>query len=267
MSFDVVSLFTRVPVRESCGIIGELLNNDSTLHQKTCLSPAEITELLLFFLERTYLQVSEAEFFRQREGCAMGKSPSPVVADLYMSFLETGALASFPLVPKLIARLVDDYFIVWQHGRDRLQLFFNHFNNQHENIKFTMEIENDGSLPFLDVLVTRNTSVRGFATTVYRKPSNSGQFIPYTSFHPFQHKSAAIKALTYRAISHCSSLNNCSKELQTIYSLFRNKIFQLQLSMKQCTQLSVQNPSLCLQLPLTNGSWSQSLFWVPLARF
>ncbi len=61
----------------------------------------------------------------------MGKSPSPVAADLYMSFLETGALASFPLVPKLIARFVDDYFIVWQHGWDQLQLFFNHFNNQH----------------------------------------------------------------------------------------------------------------------------------------
>jgi hypothetical protein len=34
---------------------------------------------------------------------------------------------------------------------------FQHLNSIHKNIRFTMEIEENGRLPFLDVLVTRNT--------------------------------------------------------------------------------------------------------------
>ena len=40
-------------------------------------------------------------------------------------------------------------------------------NGYHDNIEFTYEIQNDGKLPFLDVLVIRKDYE--VATTVYRK--------------------------------------------------------------------------------------------------
>lgn len=44
--------------------------------------------------------------------------------------------------------------------------FLTHLNNQDENIKFTMEIDNDKMLPFLNV-----------GHTVYRKPTNTNIYL------------------------------------------------------------------------------------------
>jgi len=46
---------------------------------------------------------------------------------------------------------VDNTFAIWPHGRERLTEFLDHLNGLHNNIKFTMEIEEEGHLPFLDV--------------------------------------------------------------------------------------------------------------------
>lgn len=42
-----------------------------------------------------------------------------------------------------------DNFIEWPLGRETLQLFLEHLNNQRCDIKFTIEIENNGSILFL----------------------------------------------------------------------------------------------------------------------
>ncbi len=54
VSFDVVSLFTNVPVAEACIIAKERLLLDSTLPQRTNLSPESIYDLLKLCLTTTY---------------------------------------------------------------------------------------------------------------------------------------------------------------------------------------------------------------------
>ena len=56
-------------------------------------------------------------------------------------------------------------------------------NNLHKNIKFTVEFEENDHLPFLDVLVTRNSD-GNIETSVYRKKSFSGLYIKYDSYVP-----------------------------------------------------------------------------------
>ena len=68
-----------------------------------------------------------------------------------MEEFETSSLRSADLQPNLWLRYVDDTFVVWPHGRDTLQDFLKHLNEQHSSIKFTMEVEEDGNIPFLDV--------------------------------------------------------------------------------------------------------------------
>ena len=46
--------------------------------------------------------------------------------------------------------------------------------------KFTSEKEVNGSLPFSDVLISRNK--KGFTTTVYHKPKFSGVYSNFNSF-------------------------------------------------------------------------------------
>ena len=68
---------------------------------------------------------------------------SPILADIFMEEFKTSALRS----AHLHLRYVDDTFVVWPHGRDTLQDFLKHLNEQHSSIKFTMEVEEDRQDP------------------------------------------------------------------------------------------------------------------------
>ena len=56
ISFDLVSLFTNVPVDETCDIIKQKLLDDTSLHERTQLSVDEILDLLQLCLSNTCFQ-------------------------------------------------------------------------------------------------------------------------------------------------------------------------------------------------------------------
>ena len=102
----------------------------------------------------------------------MGSPLSPVVANLFMEDFESKALASSRLLPKLWKRFVDDTGVVWSHGPDKLDRFFSHLNNQSAAITFTMEKEDNGCLPFLDVLISKKVD-GSFSHQVFRKKTQT----------------------------------------------------------------------------------------------
>ena len=69
-------------------------------------------------------------------------------------------------------RYVDDIICCFKNSIDA-RLFFEYLNSCHPNIKFTMETEEKGQLPFLDVLSVSKQSASdhqgSFITSVYRK--------------------------------------------------------------------------------------------------
>ena len=65
-----------------------------------------------------------------------------------------------------------------------------------------MEEENNGELPFLDVLVERRDS--SFLTSVYRKPTFTGLYLIWHSFAPISTKLNLIRCLSYRVLHICS---------------------------------------------------------------
>jgi hypothetical protein len=68
-------------------------------------------------------------------------------------------------------------FVIWLHGPNRLQEFFNHINSLRPSIQFTMEMEADNKIPFLDVLVIKKQSA--LTTMVYRKPTHTGHYLKF----------------------------------------------------------------------------------------
>lgn len=58
-----------------------------------------------------------------------------------MEAFETSALHDDPYKPTLYKRYVDDTLVIWSHGQEHLEECVNLFNNQEENIKFTVEVE------------------------------------------------------------------------------------------------------------------------------
>jgi hypothetical protein len=64
-------------------------------------------------------------------------------------------------------RYVDDTFVIWPHGPDKLKDFLNH-----HCIQFTMETEIDGHLPFLDIDIYRRPN-GSLGHTVCRKSTHT----------------------------------------------------------------------------------------------
>jgi len=78
VSFDVVSLFTKVPVEESLTLLSQHFNKD-------------ILALYKHVLTSNYFCV-DGQFYEQTDGVAMGSPLSPVIANFYMEDFETKAI-------------------------------------------------------------------------------------------------------------------------------------------------------------------------------
>ena len=236
ISFDVSNLFTQVPIEEALRVVTEKLSMDESLKDRTSIPTSHLVQLIELCLRTTYFQF-EDKFYEQSEGAAMGSPLSPVIANLYMEYLEETALQTATLHPRLWLRYVDDTFVIWQHGPEELQRFHEHINQQHPNITFTIEQEKEGKLAFLDVQVTR--SLEGLTTSVYRKPTHTDRYIPFHSHHHQRTITGVLRCMRDRAHRICDP--TCKKpELQHLQHVFQANGFPKELVRKT---LAHQPPS------------------------
>ena len=110
--------------------------------------------------------------------------------------------------PKVWKRFFDEIHSILK--RMHLESFFNHFNNLHQNIKFTMEEERKGEPAFLGILLKRNNGK--FPVLVYRKPTYTEQYLHYSSHHQTSSKESVVSSLFNRAYSNNARIKQALKE-------------------------------------------------------
>ena len=122
---------------------------------------------------KTYVQI---------DGVAMGSPLGPVLADIFMVELEQIIIPTISKDISLWKRYVDDTicFVNSSCINHVLELL----NSFHSNIKFTIEIEAENKIAFLDILLIRNKDLVN--TTVYRKKTNTDLYINLKIFFPKQ---------------------------------------------------------------------------------
>ena len=122
----------------------------------------------------------------------MGRPTSATISEIYMQSLETTAITTAYHPPKVWERHVDDLFSIVH--KTCLQELLEHINNLHSQTQFTNEEENNSSLPFFDTLVQRNHD-KTISVKIYRKPTQTNQYLKYTSHNPTSAKQSVITAL------------------------------------------------------------------------
>jgi hypothetical protein len=127
LSFDVESLFIAVPMKEAMDLLGRNFE--------------DVLGLFRHVLTTSYFTFNE-QFYGQTDDVAMGSPLSPIIANFYMEDYEKATLESPPPPnPRCWFRYVDDTFVIWQHGPDKLKDFLRQLNSINRSIKFTMETE------------------------------------------------------------------------------------------------------------------------------
>ena len=198
VSFDVVSLFTNVPM----DLVYDLIRKHwDIITQATPLTLEQFLAGICLCSEATIIQF-QGRFYQQIFGCPMGSSLSGPLANLVMVDLETQALLKIPKnALQIYARYVDDVFALAL--LQQCQVLLGHLNNYHPRLRFTMEQESDHKLPFLDILVQRDGT--DLHTTVYSKPTSTERYLDFTSPSPFSHKYTTAQTLLKRALTYPDS--------------------------------------------------------------
>ena len=194
VSFDITSLFTRVPVCDLLLYLEDELNN----HVFPLPGNTIINLIKLCVVDSKF--VFCGNYYSQKFGMSMGNPLSPVLSNLYMEFFEKHLLPDI-LPPDVIwHRYVDDIVCIWPIHHD-LESFMVNLNNLVPSIKFTREIENNNCLAFLDVMIHRNG--RSFKFDVYRKPTNVLSYVHFYSAHHLKTKLSVFSSMFLRALRVC----------------------------------------------------------------
>ena len=113
--------------------------------------------------------------YEQTDGVA---SPlGPLLANVFMSHIEEN-LEREGKLPSFYRRYVDDTLTIMPNI-ETASYFLDTINQAHFSVKFTMETECNGMLPFLGIQLLNRSPQK--ETKVYVKPTNSGLLLHYQS--------------------------------------------------------------------------------------
>ncbi|KAI4476761.1 hypothetical protein M0804_013305 [Polistes exclamans] len=102
----------------------------------------------------------------------MGNPASPVLANIVMSYILKKVEGMLPFKVPFLKVYVDD--IVTAIPKDGIEVTIKTFNSVNKKIQFTIEVENNKTLPFLDLKIIRKED-GSILTDWYVKPTSSGQ--------------------------------------------------------------------------------------------
>ena len=145
----------------------------------------------------------------------MGSPLAPILANVSVSHHEENWLNKCPIEFKarFYRKYVDDIFILFESS-ESAGLFSEYMSYKHQNINFTIEQENVGSLLFLEVKIYRKNGK--FVTSVYRKPRFSRAFTNYESFIPTDQKRGLLHTLLHRTFSACCDFKTFHFEIDQL---------------------------------------------------
>ncbi|XP_065658640.1 uncharacterized protein LOC136083162 [Hydra vulgaris] len=220
VSFDIFNLYPSIPVKESIDILLEQLRNSPVFKSK--LSFSEIKILLDLCLSNCYF-LHENNIHTLEDAGPIGLSLMVVMAESFLQHYEEKALLQAqyltpPICVKSFKRYVDDIHSSFINEAES-ERFLDLLNNQHTNIKYTIEKESDShAINFLDLSITNNKSGT-YLFNIYRKDAITNVQIKPHSCHDPKIIYGVFKGFIQRAFALCSK-EHINHELKFLTEMF-----------------------------------------------
>lgn len=197
ISFDVVSLFTNIPVHTA---IKNIMGKWNTIKNFTKIPSSKFLEILKFCLTDNNYFMYENKIINQIFGMPMGNPLSPTIADILLDCLLDEAITELKnrnIDIKYIAKYVDDILAVINiKDKDEILQVLNKY---HHKIQFTMEIEENNEIAYLDTKLHREGDKIIFDW--YAKETSTGRIMNFYATQPKNQIINTAKNFIYRVLN------------------------------------------------------------------
>ncbi|CAG9833792.1 unnamed protein product, partial [Diabrotica balteata] len=130
-------------------------------------------------------------------------SISSAIAQLVLEHLEEIVLNKIDFDIPFFYRYIDDCLSA--APEDKMDNLLNEFNNFHQKLKFTLEIEKNNQINFLDLTLHKENST--VTTSWYTKKIWSSRYLNFNSHHTLSQKKSVVIGLADKAIRLSDPIN------------------------------------------------------------
>lgn len=175
-SFDVVSMFTNIPINLMLDIISK---RNNILFEHFHIKFELFADIFIFLLKECAVFMYDKRCFKQKDSLAMGSPLSPILAKILMNEIMNSIIPDI-ITPKFAALYVDDS--LWILKKEEVDVVMENLNKYNPRIKFTIEKEVDGCINFLNLTIKRTKNSK-LLMNWYRKSFSSDRLMNYYSKH------------------------------------------------------------------------------------
>ena len=218
-TYDAVSMYTNIDTHQCLQRLTTFLTDPTTSTNFPHLSPVPLIEALNIIMHNNRMTFGDI-FVHQHKGIAMGMSPAPSIANLFVAIYEETYIKPFPLtVLPFLKRFIDDGFGIWIKNPNPTidTQNWENFQTLINGMGLTWEFsQRSNEVVFMDLTISLTNG--RIATKLFAKPMALHLYIPPFSCHAPGVATGLIHGHFYRVIMLCTHQHDITRELSTFFT-------------------------------------------------
>jgi hypothetical protein len=215
ISLDVINLYPSIPLHL---IIKSIERRWGEIQNLTDITITHFLEIIQLCYRNSYCTY-DGNLYRQILGLPMGSPISCILADFVMNDLIYDTLKKFDFDIPIFHKYVDDLILSIPH--DKTEEVITVFNKYSRYLQFTVEIETENKIAYLDMEIIRDSS-NILRTTWYKKPIATGRIINYYSNHHIRQKTNTALGFIHRIFKLDQIHSTTKKQSIILEELIKN---------------------------------------------
>ena len=218
LSFGAVSMYTKIDTEDCISRLSKYLSASTTTSRFNHYSPEALITAIKLVLRNNRMKFGDI-IVRQLVGIAMGMSPAPSLANLYVALHEERAVLPFlGNCVFYLKRFIDDGLCIWLHDPDpevdalNWSRFQTAVTSGGLDWTFTQRSQ---SVDFMDMTIKLVGSK--VETTLFEKPLALHLYIPPHSCHAPGVSISTVMGKVLRIIQLCTHKQDVDEKLKTFF--------------------------------------------------